>query len=65
MLTIRFDKVSKANVCNFEELKESMDSNLTEQLEEGKFIFILDLQKFNNICYEINFVKAQLIFENF
>ena len=27
---------------------------MIEQLEEGKFKFILDLQKFNNICYEIN-----------
>ena len=54
LLAIRFDKVGKTNVCNFEEFKESIDSNLIEQLEEGKFKFILDLQKFNNICYEIN-----------
>ena len=53
LLAIRFDKVGKTNVCNFEEFKESIDSNLIEQLEEGKFKFILDLQKFNNICYEI------------
>ena len=56
LLAIRFDKVGKTNVCNFEEFKESIDSNLIEQLEEGKFKFILDLQKFNNICYEINLI---------
>ena len=56
MSAIRFDKISKTNVCNFEEFKESIDSNLIEQLEEGKFKFILDLQKFNNICYEINLI---------
>ena len=53
LLAIRFDKVGKTNVCNFEEFKESIDSNLIEQLEEGKFKFLLDLQKFNNVCYEI------------
>ena len=26
---------------------------MIEQLEEGKFKFLLDLQKFNNVCYEI------------
>ena len=55
LLVIRFDKVSKTNVCNFEEFKESVNSNLIEQFE-GKFKFILDLQKFNNICYEINLI---------
>ena len=55
LLVIRFDKVSKTNVCNFEEFKESINSNLIEQFE-GKFKFILDLQKFNNICYEINLI---------
>ena len=59
LLAIRFDKVGKTNVCNFEEFKESIDSNLIEQLEEGKFKFILDLQKFNNICYEINLILSK------
>ena len=58
LLVIRFDKVSKTNVCNFEEFKESINSNLIEQFE-GKFKFILDLQKFNNICYEINLILSK------
>ena len=56
---MRFDKVSKTNVYSFEEFKESIDSNLIEQLEEGKFKFILDLQKFNNICYEFNLILSK------
>ena len=59
LLAIRFDKVSKTNVCNFEKFKESIDSNLIEQLEEGKIKFILDLQKFNNICYDINLILSK------
>ena len=61
MLTVRFDKVGKtnANACSFEEFKESIDSNLMEQLKEGKFKFILDLQIFNNICYEINLILSK------
>ena len=47
MLAIRFDEVGKTNVCNFEEFKESIDSNL------------VDLQKFNNICYEINLILSK------
>ena len=59
LLAIRFDKVSKTNVCNFEKFKEIIDSNLIEQLEEGKIKFILDLQKFNNICYDINLILSK------
>ena len=46
---------------NFNEtlFKESIDSNLIEQLEEGKFKFILDLQKFINICHEINLILSK------
>ena len=58
MLAIRFDKVDKTNVCNFGEFRESIDSNLIEQLE-GKFKFILDLQKFNIVCYEINLILSK------
>ena len=32
---------------------------MIEQLEEGKFKFILHLQKFNNICYEINLILSK------
>ena len=59
LIAIRFDKVGKTNVCNFEGFKESIYSNLIEQLEEWKLQFILDLQKFNNICHEINLILSK------
>ena len=35
-------------------LKKIIEKNLLNQLDEEKYEFILDLQKFNNNCYEIN-----------
>ena len=59
LLAIRFDKVVKTNVCDQNEFKENIDSNLIKELNEGNFTFILDLQKFNNICYEINLILSK------
>ena len=59
LLAIRFDKVGKTNVCDQNEFKENIDSNLIKELNEGNFTFILDLQKFNNICYEINLILSK------
>ena len=59
LLVIRFDKVGKTNVCDQNEFKENIDSNLIKELNEGNFTFILDLQKFNNICYEINLILSK------
>ena len=56
MLAIRFNKVATTNACDFQEFKEIINSNLIDQLYEEKFKFILDLQKFSNICYEINLI---------
>ena len=36
------------------EFKNIIDEKLIDQLDEKKYEFILDLQKFNNNCYEIN-----------
>ena len=43
LLVIRFDKVGKTNVCDQNEFKENIDSNLIKVLNEGNFTFILDL----------------------
>ena len=59
LLAIRFDKVGKTNVCDQNEFKENIDSNLIKELNEGNFTFILDLQKPNNICYEINLILSK------
>ena len=36
-----------------------IDENLIDQLDEVKYEFILDLQKFNNNSYEINYVLSK------
>ena len=61
-LAIRFDKVGKTNVCDQNEFKEKIDSNLIKELNEGNFTFILDLQRFNNICYFALFCQSTTIF---
>ena len=46
--------------CGKQEFEESIDKNLIEQLDQPeKFQFIVDLQKFNNICYEINSILSK------
>ena len=52
--TTRFQKEQQTDICNKEDLKEIIDENLINQLDKEKYKFILDLQKFNNNCYEIN-----------
>ena len=51
---IRYDKENKTNVCDKNEFKKTIDDKFIEQLYEEKYKFILDLQKFNNNCHEIN-----------
>ena len=51
---ISFQKEEKTDICNKGDLKEIIDENLINQLDKGKYEFTLDLQKFNNNCYEIN-----------
>ena len=58
LLAIRFDKVGKTDVCNQNEFKENNDSNVIKELNEGNLTFILDLQKFNNIYYEIKLILS-------
>ena len=46
--------------CGKQEFEESIDKNLIEQLDQPeKFQFIVDLQKFNNICYESNSILSK------
>ena len=42
------------------DFEKSIDKKLIEQLDQPeKFQFIVDLQKFNNICYEINSILSK------
>ena len=59
LYAIRYDKENKTYVCNKNEFKKIIDKKLIEPLDEEKYKFILDLQKFNNNCHEINCFKSK------
>ena len=46
-------------MCSLAELKKSVDNNLFIQLNQEKFNIILDYQKFNNQCHEVNMLLAK------
>ena len=54
LYALRFDKTNKKDICDKNELKTVIDEKLIDQLDEEKHDFVLDLQKFNSHCYEIN-----------
>ena len=54
LYALRFDKTNKKDICEKNELKTVIDEKLIDQLDEGKYYFVLDLQKFDNNFYEIN-----------
>ena len=52
-----FDRTNDKEIYGKQEFGKSIDKKLIEQLDQPeKFQFIVDLQKFNNICFEINSV---------
>ena len=56
---IRFIVEQKTDMCSLVELKELVDNNLLIQLNQEKFNIILDYQKFNNQCHEVNMSLAK------
>ena len=56
---IRFNVEQKTELCSLAELKELVDNNLFIQLNQEKFNIILDYQKFNNQCHEVNMLLAK------
>ena len=59
LYAIRFDKQNKTDICDKNDFKKVIDENLIDQLDEEKYEFILDLEKFYNNCYEINHVLSK------
>ena len=55
---MRFDKTGFKDHCDKKEFEKSIEEGLIEKLIE-KLQFIVDLQKFQNICYEINFILSK------
>ena len=56
---IRFNIEQKTDLRSSDELNESVDNNLFIQLNQEKFNMILDYQKFNNQCHEVNMLLAK------
>ena len=58
LYAIRYQKEIKPAICNKDDFKYLINEELMEELHEKKYELILDLQKFNNDCYEINFLLS-------
>ena len=56
---VRFNVEQKTDLCSSDELKESVDNNLFIQLNQENFNIILDYQKFNNQCHEVNMLLTK------
>ena len=56
---IRFNVKQKTDLISLAELKELVDNNLFIQLNQEKFNIILDYQKFNNQCHEVNMLLTK------
>ena len=59
LFALRYDKENKMDICDKNEFKKLIDEKFFDQLDEEKYKFILGLQKFNNNCYEINYLLSK------
>ena len=60
LYAIRFHKINEKEICEKKDFEKSIYKKLVEQLDQPeKFQFIVDFQKFNNICYEINSILSK------
>ena len=57
LYALRFDKTGLKDMCNKEEFEKTINKSLVEEFNQPeKFEFIIELQKFHNMCYEINII---------
>ena len=59
MYALRYDKENKIDIWDKNEFKKLIDEKLIDQLDEEKYKFVLDLKKFNNNCYRINYLLSK------
>ena len=60
LYAIKFAIDGTKNICNQEEFEKVIDKNLINQINQPeKFKFIIELQNFFNICYEINMILSK------
>ena len=58
LYALRFDKTGFKDQCDKKKFEKSIDKGLIKKLID-KLEFIIDLQKFQNIRYEINFILSK------
>ena len=58
LYALRFDKDGSTDKCDKTKLQKIIDSDLIKNLL-NKFEFINDLQKFENMCYEIDCILSK------
>ena len=57
---LKFDKTGLKDIFNTKEFEKSIDKSLLEEPNKTeKFQFIIELQKFHNMCYEINTILSK------
>ena len=60
LYALRFDNTGFKDKCDKEEFERNIDQSLIEKLNQPeKFECILDLQKFHDMCYEINSILSK------
>ena len=60
LYAVRFDRTNDKEIYGKQEFGKSINKKLIEQLDQPeKFQFIVDLQKCDNICYEINSILSK------
>ena len=60
MYALKFDENGSKDVCSKEDFEKVIDKNLIEQIDQPeKFKFIIELETFMNMCYEINAILSK------
>ena len=60
MYALKFDKNGSKDVCSKEDFEKVIDKNLIEQIDQPeKFKFIIELETFMKMCYEINTILSK------
>ena len=63
MYALKFDKNGSKDVCSKEDFEKVIDKNLIEQIDQPeKFKFIIELETFMNMCYEINAILSKFVY---
>ena len=60
LYALRFDKNGEKNVCTKQDFEKVINKDLMEQIDRpDQFNFIIQIQAFLNMCYEINSILSK------